>query len=144
MCTGLPFYRIEKLQQGFRIPLPSSTQWGLVEDGAKSLNLMFQELINRAAQGDVLYNDDTTMKILKMTKEQRAAAAADNADESRTGTFTSGIISTKDQRKDSFVLHWREACWRESVRCTSEALCSVAVACSNERCADQEVKCRGL
>jgi len=97
--TGLPFYRIEKLQQGFGIPLPSSTQWDLVKAGAKSLSPIFEELINQAAQGEVLYNDDTTMKILKMTQEQRAAAAADNAKEDRTGTFTSGIVSTQDENK---------------------------------------------
>jgi transposase len=33
-----------------------------------------------AAQGEVLFNDDTTMKVLELTGEQRAAAAADLAD----------------------------------------------------------------
>ena len=97
--TGLPFHRIEKLQDGFGVPMPASTQWELVAKGAELLEPAFEELIRQGAQGDVLYNDDTTMKVLNITKAQRAAAAAANADEERTGIFTSGIISTKEKRE---------------------------------------------
>lgn len=92
--TGLPFNRIEKLQGGMGIPLPAATQWELVRDGVERLVPVHQEFIRNAAQGKILYNDDTTMKVLELTTEQRAAAAADNADAERTGVFTSGIVST--------------------------------------------------
>jgi hypothetical protein len=39
------------------------------------------------------HNDDTGMKILKLTREQRAAALGEDADEERTGVFTTGIVS---------------------------------------------------
>ena len=94
--TGLPFNRIEKLQQGMGIPLPATTQWELVSEGAKSLQPVHDELIRQAAQGEVLFNDDTTMNVLERTGEQRAAAAADEEADERTGVFTSGIIATRD------------------------------------------------
>ena len=97
--AGLPFNRIEKLQQGLGIPLPAATQWELVRDGAELLAPVLDELIRQAAQGTVLYNDDTTMKVLELSGEQRAAAAADEDTDERTGVFTSGIVSTnKDHR----------------------------------------------
>ena len=92
--AGLPFNRIAKLQAGMGIPLPATTQWELVRDGAAVLEPVHSELIRQAAQGKVLYNDDTTMKVLDLTREQRAAAAADEEADERTGVFTSGIVST--------------------------------------------------
>ncbi len=94
--AGLPFNRIEKLQQGLGIPLPAATQWELVHDGAESLAPAHDELIRQAAQGEVLFNDDTTMKVLELTGEQRAAAAADEEIDERTGVFTSGIVAASD------------------------------------------------
>jgi len=95
--TGLPFNRIEKLQQGLGIPLPAATQWELVSEGATSLKPVYEELIRQAAQGEVLFNDDTTMKVLELTGEQRAAAAADEETGERTGVFTSGIVATQEE-----------------------------------------------
>jgi transposase len=95
--TGLPFHRIEKLQEGLGVPLPASTQWELVKDAAQKLQPAFEELVNEAAQADVLHNDDTTMKVLDLSKEQLAAAAA-GADEERTGVYTSGLIATQGER----------------------------------------------
>ncbi len=97
--AGLPFNRIEKLQQGMGIPLPATTQWELVKEGAELLAPAHDELVRQAAQGKVLYNDDTTMKVLELSADQRAAAASDEETDERTGVFTSGIVSTdKNQR----------------------------------------------
>jgi transposase len=92
--AGLPFNRIEKLQAGMGIPLPAATQWDLVQAGAKTLTPAHEELINQAAQASIVYNDDTTMKVLQLTRKQRAEALADDADGERTGIFTSGIVAT--------------------------------------------------
>ncbi|MBZ4423364.1 IS66 family transposase [Myxococcus sp. RHSTA-1-4] len=94
--TGLPFHRIEKLQEGLGIPLPATTQWQLVEAGTKKLRPAFDELVNQAAQAPVLHNDDTVMKVLALTKEQVQAAAAGEPEE-RTGVFTSGILAVNEQ-----------------------------------------------
>jgi transposase len=97
--TGLPFNRIEALQQAMRIPMPAATQWDLVKESAQTLAPAHEELIRGAAQGSVVYNDDTTMKVLDLTREQRAAALSDEASEERTGVFTSGIVATDNGRK---------------------------------------------
>jgi transposase len=97
--TGLPFNRIETLQAGMGIPLPAATQWDLVREDAKKVAPAHEELINQAAQSRVVYNDDTTMKVLQLTKAQRAAALADDVKEERTGIFTSGIVATDAGRK---------------------------------------------
>jgi transposase len=93
--VGMPFNRIEKLQEGLKIPLPAATQWDLVQAGAKTFALPYEELIRQAAQATVVYNDDTTMQILKLTRAQRAAALADDVKGERTGIFTSGIVATE-------------------------------------------------
>jgi len=97
--TGLPFQRIETLQAGMGIPMPAATQWDLVSAGAKDITCAHEELINQAAQSRVVYNDDTTMKVLQLTKAQRAAALADDVKCERTGVFTSGIVATDDGHK---------------------------------------------
>jgi transposase len=95
--TGLPFNRIEKLHAGMGIPLPASTQWEIVRDGAVRLAPTHEQLLREAAQGAVLYNDDTTAKILAITQQRHLAAAADDAPtDARTGIFTSGIVATGD------------------------------------------------
>jgi hypothetical protein len=97
--TGLPFNRIEKLQAGMGIPMPAATQWDLVSGGGKSIAIVHERLIEHAANGDVVYNDDTTMQILKLTHEQRAKALSDDEAGARTGVFTSGIVATGDGHK---------------------------------------------
>jgi len=82
--SGLPMNRIEKLQIGFGIPLPVSTQWEILLEAADLLVPAHAELIRQAAQGEVLHNDDTTMRILNR---------ATQAKEGRKGVYTSAILS---------------------------------------------------
>jgi transposase len=82
--TGMPFNRMERLEGQMGIPLPATTQWELMEAAAKSLKPVMDELIRMAAQGSVMHNDDTGMRILQLTR---------SADDGRSGTFTSGIVS---------------------------------------------------
>ena len=64
--AGLPFHRMEKLQEGLGIPLPAATQWEIVAQTAGVLIPAWSELIHQAAQGEVVHNDDTTMKVLAL------------------------------------------------------------------------------
>jgi transposase len=82
--TGMPFHRLARLEKQLGIPLPASTQWELMEAGAKEIRPALNELIRQAAQGGVVHNDDTGMRILKLRREPG---------DKRTGTFTSGIVS---------------------------------------------------
>lgn len=102
--SGLPFHRLQGLQGNLGTPLPASTQWEIMARTAPALQPAYQELIHQAAQGEVLYNDDTTMKILSlMGKDQRRAesepTAAEKEDSERAGIFTSGIVSTRAGQK---------------------------------------------
>ena len=82
--TGVPFKRLERLQEHLGMPLPAATQWDLMAAAAKLLRPVLEELIRQAAQGSVMHNDDTGMRILRLTREPG---------DKRTGTFTSGIVS---------------------------------------------------
>jgi len=95
--SGLPFNRLQRLQGNCEIPLAASTQWSIVQAAAFLMAPAYQELIRQAAQGDVLYNDDTTVKILElMGANGKNAAADDPHDPSRTGLFTSGVVATRE------------------------------------------------
>jgi transposase len=94
--SGLPFNRLEKLEGGLGIPLPASTQWEMVEQCARKLEPVYAQLIHGAAQGKVLHNDDTPMRILELgdlRKAGTALGAEEEPFEGRTGVFTSGIVS---------------------------------------------------
>lgn len=98
--SGLPWNRIERLQQGLGIPLPASTQWEIVRDAARLYADVYAELVHQAADGQVLYNDDTTMKVLELEDpERRKELDTDGDFEGRTGVFTTGIVATKDQHQ---------------------------------------------
>jgi transposase len=90
---GLPFHRIQRLEQALAIPLPAATQWDVVQQAAAGLTPAFAELAEQAAQGSVLYNDDTTMRILNFTQEARIEALPPGARADRTGVFTSGLVA---------------------------------------------------
>ena len=81
--SGVPFNRLKGLQENLGIPLPASTQWDIVSEVSEVLDPVHRQLIYHAAQGKVVHNDDTTMKILKAQPQESG----------RKGIFTSGIVS---------------------------------------------------
>ena len=97
--SGVPFHRLEQLEAQFGIPLPAATQWEIVEEAAELLQPARDELIRQAAQGEVLHNDDTSMRVLKLKRPEGDA---------RTGVFTSGIVSTGEGRKIALFFTGRE------------------------------------
>jgi hypothetical protein len=108
--TGVPYYRLEKLQASVGVPLPSSTQWDIVHGSAKTLTPAFEQLIREGAQGQVLHNDDTKAKILALMGK-RAEASGEHDDQGgakRTGMFTSGIVSTTEGRSIALFFTGRQ------------------------------------
>ncbi len=97
--SGVPFNRLEQLEAQLGIPLPAATQWEMVEEAAEFIKPARDELIRQAAQGEVLHNDDTGMKVLKMERKPG---------DKRTGTFTSGIVSTTGRRKIALYFTGRQ------------------------------------
>ena len=92
--AGLPFNRLEKLQECLGVPLPASTQWEIVERTADQIHPVYSELIRQAAQGELLYNDDTTMKILANLKK----AEVDDELPGK-GSFTTGVLAVQGERR---------------------------------------------
>jgi len=97
--SGIPFYRLESLEGQLGIPLPAATQWEIVEEAAESIKPAHEELIRQAAQGQVLHNDDTGMRVLRVEREP--------SDE-RTGVFTSGIVATGQDRNVALYFTGRQ------------------------------------
>ncbi|MFC1610357.1 IS66 family transposase [Myxococcota bacterium] len=101
---GMPFNRLENLQESVSIPLPASTQWDLVNRSASHLVPVFLELIREAATGETFYNDDTTMRILELIEARKKKPPDEKSRGERTGTFTTGVISTVGDRKIALYL----------------------------------------
>jgi transposase len=64
--AGVPFNRLAGLQESLELPLPAATQWEIVEGVADQVYPAVRELWRQGAQGEVVHNDDTTMKILEL------------------------------------------------------------------------------
>ena len=73
--SGVPFYRLERLESQLGIPLPAATQWEIVEEAAELIKPAYEELIRQAAQGEVVHNDDTSMRVLKLDARARQTSA---------------------------------------------------------------------
>jgi hypothetical protein len=122
---GIPFYRLEGLQNNLGIPLPASTQFEILEETTEALAAVYEELIRQAAQGEVVYNDDTGVKILELMKEneekqkqkgkdhpERAgdggAGKVKKSDSERTGMHTTGVVSTREGQKIALFFSGRK------------------------------------
>jgi transposase len=88
--AGTPFNRLEQLESQLGIPLPAATQWEIVEEAAQVIKPARDELIRQSAQGTVVHNDDTSMRVLMLKRDPS---------DDRTGVFTSGIVSVDQGRK---------------------------------------------
>jgi transposase len=97
--SGVPFHRLERMEELLGIPMPAATQWEVVEEAAEVIKPAHDELIRQAAQGEVLHNDDTSMRVLRMEREPS---------DDRTGVFTSGIVSTGSGRKIALYFTGRQ------------------------------------
>jgi len=97
--SGIPFYRLERLEEQLGIPLPAATQWEIVEEEAEVIKPARDELIRHAANGEVLHNDDTGMRVLKLEREPG---------DHRTGVFTSGIVCTAAGRQIALYFTGRQ------------------------------------
>jgi len=103
--SGFPLYRFQKLEGNLGIPFPVANQWEVLAKVAARIGPVFWELIRLAAQGQVLYIDDTVMRILEISKEMAQRKLLPKPEEKegdedeagkekeRTGIFTSAVVS---------------------------------------------------
>ena len=94
---GLPFYRIEQYQALVGVPVADATLWDLAEQVADSAWPVFASLWNLAAQGEVIFQDDTHVRILTLLAENRRADAAGDTLE-RRGMYTTGLVVQVEKR----------------------------------------------
>jgi transposase len=106
--SGMPFNRLSGLQRNLEIPLPTSTQWDVVHAIAPTIAAAHEELIRQAAQGEVLHNDDTTVKILEVMRELAQTSADERDSSERTGMFTSGVIATREGNRIALFFSGRQ------------------------------------
>jgi transposase len=71
----------------------------IVEEAAELIRPACDELIRQAAQGEVIHNDDTGMRVLNLARE---------ASDERTGTFTTGIVSKVSGREMALYFTGRQ------------------------------------
>lgn len=86
--SGMPFYRLEALQESFGVPLPASIQWEQADQAANIFEPVWDHLVHTAAQAPNLSNDDTTMRVEELRRQIK-----DEAPPKRTGIFTTAIVA---------------------------------------------------
>jgi len=86
---GLPHYRMSNIQTDLGVRLPASTQWELMAKAGPALEPVQEALLTLAAQGHLIHNDDTTMRVQSLAKESGASTEG----KKRTGIFTTSLLA---------------------------------------------------
>jgi transposase len=89
---GVPLYRLEGYQAMVGVPVSDATQWDQIERVADCAYPVFEYLKGLAAQGEVIYQDDTHVRILSLIAENRRRQA-DGHTEERTGMYTTALVT---------------------------------------------------
>ncbi len=97
---GIPYHRLEQYQQVTGCPLPDATQWNLIEQLGSHCYIIFSRLQYLAANGNLVYNDDTPLKILEtMVRLQQ------EVNPKRTGMYTTCIMGEHEGHKIALYLN---------------------------------------
>lgn len=100
---GLPLYRVEGYQGMLGVPVPDATQWDQIERVADCGYVVFAHLERLAAQGELIYQDDTRVRILSLIEANQQAHAHAEAlglsrSEDRTGMYTTAFVVKVGER----------------------------------------------
>jgi hypothetical protein len=96
---GSPFFRQQTLQAVLGMPITASTVFDQCEKTADAVFPLYKTLIKEGANAVHFYLDDTTHRILdqkSIIKKQRHS----NKEQTRTGTYASGLIATLASGQD--------------------------------------------
>jgi hypothetical protein len=91
---GLPCYRLEAYQAMLGVPVPDATQWDQIEQVGDCAYKVFDHLEYEAAQGGVIFHDDTAVRILTLLKENDVLLAAAQAQGLATPPERTGMHTT--------------------------------------------------
>src|SRR5712691_1409341 len=100
---GLPLYRLEGYQAMVGVPVPDATQWDQIERVADCAYVVFAQRECLAAQGELIYQDDTTVRILSLIEENHhaqahAATQGIARSKDRTGMYTTALVVRVGER----------------------------------------------
>ena len=101
-AAGLPFHRLEVLQQMVGVPISASVQHEQVKQAANYYWPVLSALQQYGAQGQIFHNDDTMMRILEVIREnQQDRPVSDPADDKqpKRSVFTTGILAVNGKHK---------------------------------------------
>lgn len=106
---GLPLNRLADMQMSQGVPMPIGTQWQLLSKYRTEVEpVIGTELLRQAAGGSVMHNDDTPARILAVEKEIREQEAKADGKKMRTGVFTTGIVSVKEDCRIALFFSGRD------------------------------------
>jgi transposase len=91
---GVPGYRLQGYQAMLGVPVPDATQWDQIEVVGDCAYKVFEQLEKTAAQGELMFHDDTAVRILALLKDNRARLAAAQAQGGAAPTERTGMHTT--------------------------------------------------
>jgi hypothetical protein len=91
---GGPWYRLEQCQALVGVPVPDATQGAQAEIVGDCAHPVFKSLEKLAAQGEVIYQDDTPGRVLALIEENQQAAAQAQAQGAGQGAGRTGMPTT--------------------------------------------------
>lgn len=106
---GLPSHRLEGFQALAGLPVPDATQWDQIEHLAGAIFPLYNCLYELAAQSELFYQDDTTVRILALLGENARlrAQAGEGKVEGRLGMYTTGLVGIQGERRIVLYLSGR-------------------------------------
>lgn len=100
---GVPSYRLEAHQRYTGVPIQDSTQWDKIKEVATDIAPVYKKLIELAANGELIYSDDTGVRILSLIKENKK-----DEDKKRKGMFTTGMVCFSNGHKITLFFNGRK------------------------------------
>lgn len=94
---GLPLYRLQGYQAMLGVPVPDATQWDQIEKVGDCSYVVFEQMEKAAAQGELIFQDDTAVRILSLMQENVEIVSAAQAQglstrKERTGMHTTALV----------------------------------------------------
>ena len=91
---GVPGYRLQGYQAMLGVPVPDATQWDQIEVVGDCAYKVFAQMEKEAAQGELIFQDDTAVRILALMQENSARLAAAQAQGVSTPNERPGMHTT--------------------------------------------------